>query len=155
MLAFLMGIDLPAVFVILFLFTGFGLGIFFLSRYLLSKVFKKLSSKRIIWLSVLSVWIIVPLIFIGLSFVLVQSGQDENYPSAEDYVESLDEGYLQNLQKGMTKQEVIELVGENDTTKNTMVYDMSLPYDIGHYVLTIEFERNRVVDFARTTTSAE
>ena len=55
----------------------------------------------------------------------------------------------------MTKREVIDLIGENDTTKNTIVFDLSLSSSEGKYILKIEFEGGKVVDFSRNTENAD
>jgi hypothetical protein len=160
-LLFLMGIDLPAVYVILFIFTGFALGIFFLSRYALMKLFKHLSQKRIFLFSVLSVWVLVPMAFIVLFLVLVQLAPGQDSPIADDFLRHGDsamteeeyyegfDGLYNALKRGMTKREVVELIGINDTTKNTLIYDFSLPDGKNKYVLTIEFENNEVVTFTK------
>lgn len=149
-LLFLMGIDIPGLFVVLFVFTGFGLGFFLLCRYIFKKLFRHFSEKRIVVLSILSMWILVPLFFILLYVILVQFPQDSDTARLERYYENLEENYLNELKEGMTKMEVIDLMGENDTTKNIMVYDLSLPNMESKYILTIEFEKNRAVNFTRT-----
>lgn len=53
--------------ILLFLFTAFGLSIFFLCRYLLSKIFNGLSREAIFLLSVLSVVILIPVLITILS----------------------------------------------------------------------------------------
>jgi chromate transport protein ChrA len=70
-LLFLTGTDAPGAFVMLFLLTGFVLGIFFLCKYLLTKIFNHFSQKRLIRLSVLSAMILVPVILITLVWTMV------------------------------------------------------------------------------------
>ena len=160
-LLFMMGIDLASVFVILFLLTGFALAIFFLSTYVLQKIFRDLSKKRIFLFSVLSVWILIPVAFLILFWILVELTPndqtivpdpafqyDHSDLSEEEYYESLDVAYRE-LKKGMTKREVLELLGDNDTTTNTMVYDFSLPRGKNKYVLVVEFENNEVVSYTK------
>jgi hypothetical protein len=144
---FLMGVGFAEIFVVLFLITGLALGIFFLSKYLLTKIFKHFSKRRIVLLSILAVWIVIPLLFIGLMWVLVR--YDPVTLNPEVYYESLDETYLHALRKGMTKRDVVELIGENDTTSNVMIYDLSLPGANGKYELTVEFENNQVVNYSK------
>jgi hypothetical protein len=68
---FMMWIDLFGIFVTLFLLTGFGLGLFFFCRYILIRIFERLSEKRIVLLSILSVWILTPVVFILLYLLLI------------------------------------------------------------------------------------
>lgn len=150
-----MGFDVAGMFLMLFLFTGFGLGIFFISKYFLGKVFSRFSEKRIFLLSILSVWVIVPLIYMVVIWTVFQFNSQGSSVSSDEYYEYLDEGYLDKLKEGMTKREVIDLIGENDTTKNTIVYDLSLSSSEGKYKLTIEFEGGKVVDFSRNTENAD
>jgi len=70
-LLFLGGTDVPGAFIILFLLTGFVLGVFFLCKYLLVKIFGHLSQKQIVLLSVLSAMVLAPGILIALVWTLV------------------------------------------------------------------------------------
>ena len=47
---------------------------------------------------------------------------------------------------GKTKKEVIEILGDIDTTNATLIYDFS---SFDPYVLEIEFENNRVVRYRK------
>jgi len=70
-LLFLGGIDIPGAFIVLFLLTGFVLGVFFLCKYLLARLFNHLSQKQIVLLSVFSAMVLAPGILITLVWTLV------------------------------------------------------------------------------------
>ena len=85
-----MGFDVASMFLMLFLFTGFGLGIFFISKYFLGKVFSRFSEKRIFLLSILSVWVIVPLIYMVVIWTVFQFNSQGSSVSSDEYYEYLD-----------------------------------------------------------------
>jgi hypothetical protein len=144
-----MGINLEGLFVILLLFAGLGLGIFFLIKHLLIKFFRFFPEKRITMLSALSVAVFIAITGVALVRLMMA------YPpaarmSSKEYYKSLDEEYYNVLRKGMTKREVADLIGESDTTKNNVVvYDFSIPNATDKYVLTIEFDSNKVVSYSK------
>ncbi|SHH21414.1 hypothetical protein SAMN04488109_3196 [Chryseolinea serpens] len=68
---FLAGTDVTGAFVMLFLLIGFGLGVFFLCKYLFARIFNQFSQKRIVLLSVLSAMVLGPVILITLFWTLM------------------------------------------------------------------------------------
>jgi hypothetical protein len=45
--------------------------------------------------------------------------------------------------------EVLEVLGDNDTTQSVMVYDLSLSEEKGTFMLEIKFDNGRLSSFQR------
>jgi hypothetical protein len=69
---FLIGVGLAELFVVLLFIIGLALGIFFLSKDLLTRNFKHFSRRRIVLLSILAVGIVIPMLLVGLIWALAQ-----------------------------------------------------------------------------------
>jgi predicted membrane protein len=146
-LLFMGSIDSTSLLIILLLLLLIGWLFFRFSRWMLSKLLKGRSPKTIRW------WV-VPLSFVLTSLFLVivfKIGLYLLINSAEmqrQSQESLDQEIQDMNLLGKTKEEVVGLLGETDTTSNKLIYDLS-EMEMERYVLEIEFENGQVVRYQK------
>jgi len=149
-----MGVDLPTIVLFFLQLFVFGLLIFWLTKKLLRKVLKDASERKIKLLSRFSAFILSPIIVIGcLALFFYVSIQTAPRESDEEIVrhhyEMMEEDIGEDLRMGMSKTEVVSLLGETDTTQSTLTYDMSLSEAKEKYILEITFNKDGLMDFKR------
>lgn len=156
MLLFLFGIgmDVPTVATILILLVLSWFLVFYVSRAILRKTVKEASAEKIKRLSRVSAFILSPVLLIGacslLVYIMIEmtpklSPEEE----AIQYYEMMDQSIQEDLKVGMSKMDVLELLGDTDTTQSAMIYDMSLPEAKDKYVVEINFENGRLSNFRK------
>lgn len=146
--------DAPTIAVILFLLVLFGFLAFYTSRMIFRKVLKDASNERINKLSRISAIILSPILLIGVVTLLIyvmilMTPELSPEEEAIQYYETIEEDIQEDLKVGMSKIDVLEMLGDNDTTQSVMVYDLSLPEEKGKYLLEIHFDNGRLSSFQR------
>ena len=146
--------DLPTIVVISLLLFVFGLLIFRLSRTLLRRIIKDTSNRNINLLSGVCAFILSPIIVMGIfALIIYISTESASKESEEELVRNhyqmMDEDIAEDLKIGMSKTEVVDLFGENDTTKTIMTYDLSIPKASEKYILEITFDNGGLIGFRR------
>ena len=147
---FIGGADYVSIFIILVLIYIFGILVFWLSKKLLQKVQKDASDRKINILSTVCAILITPAFLIvlthGLTKLLSKKTQQErtSYQYKKVERELLNDSII-----GMSKAQIVELFGENDTTQSVMRYDLSVPNAEEKFILELKFEDGRLINFRR------
>jgi hypothetical protein len=154
MLLFLMGVDLPTLVLFLVILFGLGLFIFWLTRKLFRRILKHTSEQKIKLLSRISAFILSPVILVGFQalfiYMLMQDVRVESDEKiADSHYQIMEQDLREDLKPGMSKTDVVELLGETDTVRSTLIYDLSLPQAKEKYILEITFDREGLKDFKR------
>ncbi len=149
-----MGVDLPTIGLIVLLLLIFGRIVFWLTKKLLRKVLKGSSDEKVKLLSRLSAFILSPVIVISsLALFIYTSIQTSPKESDEDiernHYEMMEEDLREDLKVGMSKTDVVERLGEVDTTQSILIYDLSLQNAKETYILEITFDANGLKDLTR------
>lgn len=154
MLLFLIGVDLPTILVIFVLLFLFGWLIFRLSKGLFRRIMKGASDNKINFLSRICAFILSPTLIIGgmalYIYISIQfvPGESEEEIVSQHY-QMMEEGIAEDLKIGMSKAAVVSILGENDTTKSVMTYDLSLPEATEKYFLDLKFDKGKLTSFQR------
>lgn len=153
MLLFLMGIGLFEVVLLFLLLLGCGLFIFWLTKKILRKTLKGASDRQIKLFSGISAFILSPVLVIGslavFIYIAMQNTPESDEAFEKNHYSMMQESVQDNLKTGMTKTEVVEILGETDTTQSILVYDLSLPKAKEKYILEITFDKDGLRDFKR------
>ena len=146
--------DVPTVATILILLVLSWFLVFYVSRAILRKTVKEASAEKIKRLSRVSAFILSPVLLIGACSLLVyimieMTPQLSPEEEAIQYYEMMDQSIQEDLKVGMSKMDVLEVLGDTDTTQSAMIYDMSLPEAKDKYVVEINFENGRLSNFRK------
>jgi ABC-type multidrug transport system fused ATPase/permease subunit len=144
-LLFMGSIDSTSLLIILLLLILIGWLFFRLIRWMLSKLLKGRSPKTIRWWAV-ALFSLFTLFFVVVVGKTVSDMLMNGLEMQRQMRKSLDQHIEKMKLKGKTKEEVVGLLGETDTTSNKLIYD--LPSMEG-YVLEIEFENGQVVRYQK------
>jgi heme/copper-type cytochrome/quinol oxidase subunit 4 len=152
MLLFMVGGDYPTLVIILLIILGFGVMIFRFLRKIFRKMMKEASDRKINILSRVCAIVLAPILVIGslvLSIVIyVEMTQGSEEDMITYHYEALDE-MVEDLELGMSKSEVLELLGENDTTQAVMIYNLSVPEAKEKYILELSFNGKKLTKVQR------
>jgi hypothetical protein len=80
-------------------------------------------------------------------FLFVQANTPSDEEREQSYYQDIDQQIKENELIGKTKEEVIEIFGETDSTTTTLIYDFTFRESSAKYILEIEFDNNRVVRY--------
>jgi alpha-N-acetylglucosamine transferase len=153
MLLFLMGIDISGLGIVLLLIVVFYFVIFRLSKKVLRRIYKDASDQKVNLLSRIASFILAPIIVIGslalFIYVYIEMTSESDEEITSSHYEMMEEDINEDLKLGMTKIEIVKLLGESDTTQSTMLYDMSHDGVEEKYLLELRFENGRLKSFGR------
>jgi hypothetical protein len=154
MFLFLIGVAVQELVLFLLFVLGFGLLIFWLTKKVLRLLWKDGSEQKIKLISRLSAIILSPVLLIGSLALFIYSSIPTTPKESEgqherDYYQMMEENLRADLKVGLTKSEVVGLLGEADTTQSVLTYDLSLEDAKEKYVLEITFDTKGLKDFKR------
>lgn len=155
MLLYFIGIssDPVALAILFFFFLVFSLPVFLLSRMLLKRVLRGRTSGKINVLSIVLAVTVTPILLFlfALLVIYINSGMEPS--QSEDVVQShyemMEEDLAKDIRIGMSKRQIVELLGENDTTKISMEYDLSMPWVNEKYIMELHFDNGRLTRYKR------
>jgi predicted nuclease of restriction endonuclease-like RecB superfamily len=124
-----------------------AIGLFYVSTYILSKLLKKESKSSIHRWSLSASLLATPQIVGLLIFLFIQTKTPSDQESEKRYYHRLEKEIAEHALIGKTKEQVVELFGDGDTTKTTLIYDFSLPQADQKYILVITFKGNQVLTY--------
>ena len=149
-----MGVGVQELVLFLLFVLGFGLFIFWLTKKLLRLLWKDASEQKIKLISRLSAIILSPVLLVGTLALFIYSSipttpKEPEGQHERDYYQMMEEDLRTDLKAGMTKSEVVRLLGKVDTTQSVLVYDLSLQDAKEKYILEITFNTKGLKDFKR------
>ena len=146
----IVGADFLSIFIIFVLIFIFGVLVFWISRKVLRKVQKDASNRKINILSSICGVLITPVFLVVLAYGLIElRPKKSEEESTRHHYESMEKELSRDIKIGMSKTQIVELFGENDTTQSIMEYDLSIPEAKGKYILELNFEDGRLTNFER------
>ncbi len=133
--------------VTLFMALPLTVVLFYLSNVILGRLLKKEPKIKITGLALLSCFVTTPLVLGVLTFLFIQAKTPSEKETEQRYYKRLETEIEESKLVGKTKEEVVDLFGEGDTTKTTLIYDFSLPQADQQYILVITFKGNQVLSY--------
>lgn len=149
-LVFLVGVDMTGAFGILFLLTGLGIGVFLIIRYILKRILKHSTEKKVLLVSLIAVWILVPIMILFSLRLLYSVDQEARLsdPLFDKNIENDSQFPGESTVLLDLEREAITREFKNDTTFLSSIMDSTFIELAGvrlknkHQVLKTIFEAN-------------